>query len=254
MKRTGSLIALGALVALVTAGCGGQKHPLLLPNQPPEVELFAQRMGASAYRLQWVGRDPDGVIDHYLYAMGSPAADSRTAAWTSTTEREHGLSFPARRASPGRAAIAAIEPSVFSVRAVDGRGAMSTPAQVAFFEGALAPQVEIVSPRPNRLISFYFPPSVCIEWKGTAFDDDSTAERVAEYKYKLLTDQTEVTVQTAFVFPDSVRRYYAARGWKGWISTRGRVTSAALRGLTLDKEYVFVITCFDEEGNYDPIF
>src|SRR5207249_9644667 len=78
--------------------------------------------------------------------------------------------------------------------------------------------------------------------------------RVAKYKYKVLTEQTEVTVRTARQFPDSVRRYYAPRGWEGWVSTRGWVTSAALRDLTPDREYVFVITCFDEDGNYDPIF
>src|SRR5207244_1197190 len=101
MKRAAGLILNGVLVI---AGCGGQKNPLLLPNQPPEVELFARRLdhsetGPHAYRLQWVGRDPDGRIDHYLYALGSPGADLRTAPWTATTEREHPLSFPARAAA-----------------------------------------------------------------------------------------------------------------------------------------------------------
>jgi hypothetical protein len=256
MKRGGGFIGLATLTALVAAGCGGHKNPLLLPNQPPEVELFAQRLGPSTYRLQWVGRDPDGSVDHFLYASGSSADDPRAAAWTSTTARERSLSFPARMPSPARASIVAIEPSVFSLRAVDGLGAMSSRAQVAFYEGILAPRVEIVSPRANALVRFSLPTTACIEWTGTAFQDDSTAgrDRVVEYKYKLLTDQTEVTVQTARQDPDSVRRYYAPRNWEGWTSTRGNVTSAVLRDLAPNREYVFVITCFDQDSNYDPIF
>src|SRR6266508_4373578 len=138
MKRTWSLVGLCALAALMAAGCGAQKHSLLLPNQAPEVELFAQRVdpstnGTSTYRLQWVGRDPDGRIDHFLYAAGSPADDPRAATWTSTSAREQALSFPARKPFSARASGEAIEPSLFSVRAVDALGAMSAPAQVAFF-------------------------------------------------------------------------------------------------------------------------
>ena len=259
MKRAGSLIGLATLAALVAAGCGGQKNPLLLPNQPPEVELFAQRVDHSAtgpygYRLQWVGHDPDGRVDHFLYALGSPAEGPRGAAWTSTTARERAVSFPVRMPASGRATGEAIEPSVFSVRAVDRLGAMSSPAQVAFFEGALAPRVEIVSPRPNPLIRSPVSPNFCVEWEGTAFDEDTTAARVAEYKYKLLTSTTEVTVVTARHDPDSVRRYYAPRNWEGWVSRPGPITSAVLQDLILDQDYVFVITCFDRDGDYDPIF
>src|SRR5437899_3326394 len=130
MKRAAGLILNGLIVTLAIAGCGGQKNPLLLPNQPPEVELFARRLdhsgtGPHAYRLQWVGRDPDGRIDHYLYALGSPGENPRTAPWTATSEHEHPVSFPARAAAPARASIAAIEPSIFSVQAVDGLGARS---------------------------------------------------------------------------------------------------------------------------------
>src|SRR6266571_1120720 len=78
MKGRGIVVRLGALTALIAAGCGIQKHSLLLPNQPPEVELFAQRVdqsttGPFTYRFDWAGRDPDGRIDHFLYSVGSPA-------------------------------------------------------------------------------------------------------------------------------------------------------------------------------------
>src|SRR5207247_1489559 len=81
-------------------------------------------------------------------------------------------------AAPARASITPIEPSVFSVQAVDGLGARSAPAEIAFFDGALAPRVEIVSPRPNPLVQLYVPPTACIEWRGTAFEDDTSAARV----------------------------------------------------------------------------
>src|SRR5205823_3908832 len=154
----------------------------------------------------------------------------RTAPWTATTEREHPLSFPARAAAPARVAITPIEPSVFTVQAVDGLGARSAPAEIAFFDGALAPRVEIVSPKPNPLVRLDVAPTLCVEWAGTAFDDDSSAERVTEYKYILLTSTTGVDVATALTNPDSVRRYYAARNWSGWVSKRGSASSTVLRG------------------------
>src|SRR5262245_44565159 len=181
MKQVSGLVVLGALVALVTAGCGGQKNSLLLPNRPPEVELFAQRVGSfangtNAYRLKWVGHDPDGRVDHYMYALGSPRVDLRTATWTATPECQHALSFPARAAAPARASIEGIEPSVFSVLAVDGAGARSTPAQIAFVDGALAPLVRITSPVPSHLTRFYVNPTLCVEWEGTAFADSTGAQ------------------------------------------------------------------------------
>ncbi len=254
------LFGLGALAALAVAGCGGQRNPLLLPNQPPEVELFAQRLdhsaaGPYAYRLQWVAHDPDGRVDHYLYALGSSSADLRTTTWTSTSEREHTLSFPARAAAPARASIAAIEPSVFSVLAVDGAGARSTPARIAFFDGALAPQVRITTPTPNHLAEFFVNPTFCVEWEGTVFGDSTAGNaRVVEYKFTLLTDQTPVTIATARSDPDSVRRYYAPRNWAGWDSLSGHAPGTLLRNLTPDRDYVFVVTCFDNNDNYDPIF
>jgi hypothetical protein len=259
MKRATGLIGPATLAALIAAGCGGNKNPLLVPNEPPEVELFAQRVDHSAsgpyeYRLQWVGRDPDGQVDHYVFAMGSPAEDLRAAAWTATVAREKAMSFPARIAAPVRATGETVEPGIFSVRAVDARGAMSSPAQVAFFDGALAPRVEILSPRPNPLVRYPVSPSFCVEWTGTAFGKDSAATRVAEYKYKVLSSTTEVTAATARQYPDSVRRYYAPRNWVGWVSRPGPITSAILQDLVMDQDYVFVITCFDRDGDYDPIF
>ena len=253
------LIGLGALFAMIASGCG-QKNLLLLPNQPPEVEVFAQRVdgigaGPSAYRLQWSGHDPDGVVANYLYAVGSPADDARTGTWTATTARSHALSFPARAAAPERATLAAREPSVFSVMAVDGAGARSAPARVAFFDGLLAPSVRVTAPAANPLVRYYVTSTVCFEWEGTAFEDSTGASaRIVEYKYIMLTDQTAVTLMTARSQPDSVRRYYAPRNWEGWTSVRGNVTSEVITNLVPDKEYGFVITAFDEAGNYDPIF
>src|SRR5262245_47432895 len=133
MRGRIALTAALALVVVTAAGCGTRMHSLMQPNQAPEVELFAQRVGGTMYRMQWVGHDPDGTIDHYLYALGSPAASEHQSTWTTTVERDHALSFPARIARPARVSFEAIEPSVFSVVAVDGAGAKSLPARLAFF-------------------------------------------------------------------------------------------------------------------------
>jgi hypothetical protein len=261
MTRNAGVAGLAALTVLIAVGCAGQKNPLLLPNQPPEVELFARADGSaggtSSYRLQWTGHDPDGVIDHYAYAVGPPSDDPRSLTWTATSERERAIGFPARAprgARTARASFAAAEPSVFSVIAVDGAGARSAPARVAFLEGELAPRVQVITPPANPLVRYYLPATTCFEWRGTAFDDGGAAARIVEYKYILLSDETAVTIQTARSYPDSVRRYYAPRGWPGWTTLRGNETGIVLRDLPLDEERIFVITCFDEDGDYDPIF
>jgi len=260
MKQSGSPAGLCTLAALVAAGCGAQKHALLPPNQAPEVEIFAQRVdqsttGPYTYRFQWTARDPDGRIERFLCSVGSPADDADASTWTETSARERTLSFPARASSDDEE-CGKTEPTVFSVRAVDAAGTKSAPARVAVFDGAIAPLVEIVSPRPSSLLSYDVGATLCIEWAGTAPDDGGgfSAEEVAQYKFKLLSDTTGVTSSVARTNPDSVRRYYAARDWAGWDSARGRVTSTVLRNLTAGREYVFVISCFDECGNYDPFF
>jgi hypothetical protein len=79
-------------------------------------------------------------------------------------------------------------------------------------------------------------------------------QKPVKYKFKMLTDQTEVTLTTARSKPDSVRRYYAPRYWAGWDSLPGDTTEKQFTGLTPDQEYVFVVVAFDEAGAYSPIF
>jgi hypothetical protein len=96
---------------------------------------------------------------------------------------------------------------------------------------------------------------VCVAWEGQTFEDSTgAAARLVEYKHFLITETTEVPISVARTYPDSIRRYYAPRGWPGWTSERASATGALLEGLVPNHEYLFVITCFDNAGNYDPLF
>ena len=74
--------ALGLAVAAAAAGCGS-KVPILRPNQNlrPVLELTRAPHNEStrfeySYRMNWLGHDPDGRIDHYRYAIDPPAPDA----------------------------------------------------------------------------------------------------------------------------------------------------------------------------------
>ena len=87
--------ALGAasLGALALMGCSTPLRHLLLPNQPPTVRLTAAPIDTTgryfySYILDWVGFDPDGRVDHYLYAVDPPDSAGRDTAWVVTRSNE----------------------------------------------------------------------------------------------------------------------------------------------------------------------
>jgi hypothetical protein len=250
-------IGLAAAAALTALGCGRQDS-LLLPNQPPEVELFTQRLEAATtgpitYRFSWSAHDPDGRVDHFLYSFGTPADNDARRSWEGTSDREKILSF-ARTAPAGDSATgSAIEPRVFTLQAIDGSGARSTAARLALFDDNVAPTVAITDPIPNSLVRYSVNPTVCIEWGGEDLDG-IRSKRPVKYKFKMLTATTEVTLQQANTNPDLVRQYYAPRNWAGWDSTGPSEPHRTYSGLTPNQEYMFVVTGFDEMGAYDPLF
>ena len=257
MRRVRDLVVLAGSLALLVSGCGRLQPSLLQPNQPPEVELFARRLdraatGSVTYRFSWSAHDPDGAVDHFLFSVGPLGEDDATRDLQRTTERRTVLRLPRTAAAGVADAHRSVEPRVFTIQAVDGAGARSAPARVAMFDGNIAPRVRITQPPPNALIRYYLPPTVCFEWTGE--DPDGTTGRPIKYRYKLLTDQTEVSLTTARSKPDSVRRYYAPLNWAGWDSTSAETTHVAFTNLVPDQEYVFVVTCVDEMGDYDPLF
>jgi hypothetical protein len=79
-------------VTVLFAGCDTAPHIASpITNQPPTVRLTAAPVSELksdsvfyAYRINWVGYDPDGRVDHFLYAIDPPSVDRVDSTWTQT--------------------------------------------------------------------------------------------------------------------------------------------------------------------------
>ena len=246
--------------ALVTPGCGKKlSNTLGLPNQPPTVHLTSAPPVSSgalqvSHRMSWTANDPDGRVDHYLIALNPRSVVRVDASWQSVRDQERTLTL--RRATPGalrKDADDGRELTVFAVRAVDDRGAVSDPAYRAMFADNIAPSVRITSPVPNHLITALVRPDIRIRWQGND-PDGSVPSHLAKYKIKLLAEgNPEFPLEVALSDPDSLRRLYAP-AFAGWDSVPGDSLAHTFTGLEISHDYLFAITGFDEAGDYDPVF
>lgn len=274
MKRTLTLAAKAASSVLLLAamGCDGTNPSLpIVLNQKPEVRLTSAPVSSVksdsvyyAYRLNWVGYDPDGRVDHYLYAIDPASVGVVDTTWLTTTRNEEFLLFRARtpdRLTPGLAT--ATELHVFAIRAVDNQGQMSEPTSRAFFSWTEAPEVTITDPSFSNVNVPIVPPSVRIQWQGR--DDDGVfTQKPIKYRFRLFpsgptppdfpfpVNEAEFH-QFMLSHPDSFRKGYAPL-FAGWDSSSADTTEFQYTGLIANKNYYFVVTGFDEAGAYDPVF
>ena len=260
LRRLAAAPALIALTAGLIAATGCNKKPtvpMVSGNQAPTVRITSAPRDTSGRNyyvitINWIGFDPDGRVDHFLYAIDPPKDPGQDTTWTTTTDNTITRSFecplPDRPDSTRSSDF-----HTFVIKAVDNQGTTSPPVSRAFWSFTTAPRVEVRTPRANRLVRYYLPPSVLFQWEG--FDDDGVfTQKPVKYKFKMLTDQTEVTLATARSRPDSVRRYYAPRQWAGWDSLPGDTAQKQFTNLTPEQEYVFCVVAFDEAGAYSPLF
>lgn len=259
-RRAAAVLA--AALMLLAAACARRAKPLVVANQPPEVSLKSSPLpppnaGVVSRLMRWTARDPEGRIDHYLYAADPRALDRVDDGWTRTDETSYVLSVPAHDPATlpsGRRGHR------FVVRAVDAEGALSAPAWVAFADSGMniPPQVQILCPRPSAIwptdqSGASLPPSVRINWDGIDPDGVFTQKPV-KYKYRLFTDNgPDFNLSTIRSDPDSVRRFYAPQ-FADWDSVGGDSTFVAFSNLIMDKSYIFVVVAFDEAGAYSPVF
>ncbi|TMQ66231.1 MAG: hypothetical protein E6K78_06610, partial [Candidatus Eisenbacteria bacterium] len=247
-----------------------------VPNQAPEVRLTQAPVSTTdkyfyAYRMNWVGYDPDGKVDHFLIAVDPARPDSVDGSWQATTKNEQIVFFKASQ--PDTLATAhpdtATDFHVFAVAAVDNNNppGISKPVYRAFFAYNVAPQVTIDSPRPRAGASPAVPPAVRIHWRGVDPDGQFT-QRPVKYKYKLFEtkngDFPEIPNFVSFlgVDPNFLRRKYAPTFGPSakcptcsvWDSTSAETTEVQFTNLVPQRFYMFAVTGFDEAGAYDPLF
>jgi hypothetical protein len=263
------LIFAGALALL--AGCDGGPSPTQLMNQPPTVRLTAAPVSELksdsvfyAYRINWVGYDPDGRVDYFMYAIDPPSVDVVDSTWTRTTLNEQFLLFRARNPdniNTTGGSSTADESHVFAIVAVDNSGKMSVPISRAFFTYTIAPVVEMTDPTAGHLN--IVSPSVHLVWTGRDPDGVFTQKPI-KYKFRLFKSGAPpsdfpfpVSESDFLVFatanPDSVRKGYAPT-FPGWDSTSAETTETQYTNLIPETNYLFIVTGFDEAGAYDPVF
>ena len=249
-----AVVFLFVSLAVGGPGCGRRAGLLLGPNQPPELEIIDARAPASGFgsvRIRWAGRDPDGLISNYLWSLSPLESAWQHREWTATQSTECLLPrMEARAVWWGGRPVR--QPDLFTLRAVDDRGAESAPVRLALFGNNVAPSIVITNPAPSALLTVQSGPSLCISWSGNDPDGVFTQTPV-KYKFRLLRlDDPSTTVY--LVNPDSLRRTAVETNWAGWDSTSAETTFAPFTNLTPNVGYLFVVNGFDELGDYDPIF
>jgi len=287
--RGAALVAVLALLAGVASGCNKKIHLPTVVGQRPFLRLSAapiDTLGPDGrkvsyvyhYKMDWVGYDPDGRIDHYLYTIdppGSPGGgvdgDSTECGkpvggdttWCTTKLNEREIFF---RAAVPPDTVNRIEPHAseihtFVIKAVDNSGLESEPVYRSFFSDTQAPTVQIDSPRPSATDYQLITPFVNIRWHGNDPDGVFT-QRPIKYKFKMFkdtdaifsspanqTDQFDLARQQ----PELLRKFFAP-GFAGWDSSSADTTFATYSSLVPQSRYMFVVVGFDEAGAYSPVW
>lgn len=267
-----TLAALAFAVAL--GGCSKSLSTNPIPNQPPTVRLTHAPVSSTsrevyAYRMDWVGYDPDGRVDHFLYAVDPKDEDVPDSAWVSTKKNEEIIYFrapiPDEPVPTGNAY--ASEFHVFAIRAVDNQGMQSKSVVRAFYAYTAAPIISIQTPAPNQ-DGQIVTPSVRINWAGT--DPDGITGKPVEYKFRLFPTHNPdfpgiadfIQFATSPATRDSFRHLYApAFGpstkcptCTAWDSLPSDSTDVQYTDLVPKQQYLFVVSGFDDAGAYDPIW
>jgi hypothetical protein len=260
-----ALLAVAAL-AFAAASCGTKLIPMPVTNLLPEVRLTSAPIDTTSQNfysvtLNWIGHDPDGRVDHYLYAIDPPEEGSgQDTAWVLTRENERRQTFSASKTGPAPDTLRSRDFHTFVIAAVDDDGAMGPRVHRDFYAYTAAPTVQIESPRPNRLLTPVLTPAVRITWSGDDPDGVFTT-RPVRYRYRLFNLSNDLLpggepAKEIAEKPWLIRAYYAPdfAASENWIQTSAETTFVQFTNLNPGSEYMFVVTAFDEAGAHTPTF
>src|SRR5262249_3506484 len=90
---------------LAVTGCSKSLKNTLIPNIPPTVRLTSAPYDTTnryfyAYKLDWIGNDPDGRVDYFLYSIDPDLNNTGKISWTKTTKNEQIIFFRATSPDP----------------------------------------------------------------------------------------------------------------------------------------------------------
>jgi len=255
-SRVAPVIAtvLAALTAVAVGGCSKKLTHFLVQNQAPTVRLTSAPYDTTSryfysYRLNWLGNDPDGKVDHFVYWVDG----GKTLPRTITTNNEQIVQFPSTRpdSTGGTTEDRSSDFHTFSIEAIDNEGDSSEVESRSFFSYTVAPTVRILSPSPSHLGQTYTTPAILITWTGND-PDGQRSNKPVKYKFKLFEPGGSLPLDLA-ANGDSVR-VHSAPYFFGWDSSSTDTTSRQYTNLSPSTDYVFVVVAFDEAGAYSPIF
>jgi hypothetical protein len=251
MNRRRTLRACGPIVALLLAGACSKVTPFVeLPNQLPTVEITSAPapggvIGNYSYDIRWAGRDADGRIDHFLYAVDPPSQAGSDTAWTATALNRRVFVFSADSLPSDSSPVARRFHTVV-VKAVDDRAGVSAPAWVSFTASTLLPTLRIQSPQANKLLLASVGPDFHVSW--LADDPDGRTSHVpAQIRFRLFGASSSPGVLDIRMNPDTLLKLYAPT-FAGWDSLPGSATGADIHGLQPGTTYLLAVVAIDEAG------
>lgn len=244
-------------VALTMLGACGRLDPItLLPNQPPTVEFTSapaasSTIGNYSYDLRWAGRDSDGRIEYFQYAIDPPGRPGTDTVWTTTRLNRHVFTFSADSLTAPGSTIARRYHTVV-LRAFDDRGGASAPVWISFTASNILPSIKVTSPQASKLLAASVAPDFHVTWIAEDPDGRSTHVPVS-IRYRLIGPSTVPNVETVVLFPDTLMTL-AAPEFTGWDSLPGSATGLDLHGLQPNVTYLLAVVAFDEAGAFSAPF
>lgn len=273
----GPLAAVLGLLALAgISGCDTKNEGAMAPNLAPTVRLThapisSQSREKYSYRMNWIGYDPDGKIDYFVYKIDPQDPDAIDSTWTQTTRNEEIIDFDAGTPEEpinhnATAPVIASAPHTFAIAAVDNQGMRSPTVYRAFFSTTVAPFVVVESPRPSKSSEALVTPSVRITYNGT--DPDGPTGKPERYVFRLFGRKNPDFpgigdfISFATGQPDSFRKLYAPTFGPSehcptcteWQESPADTNEVQYTNLIPLQQYLFVATGFDAAGAYDPLF
>ena len=239
-----------ALVLLVVGACAKVASLATPPNQPPTVALTSapapgSTIGNYSYDIRWAGRDVDGHIDHFLYAVDPPGRSGSDTAWTATSLNRKVFVFSAD-SLPSDSALFARRFHTVVVKAVDDRGGVSPAVWVSFTATTVLPTLKVTSPQASKVLIPTVAPDFHVSWL-TDDPDGRGTHTPATIRFMLFGQSSVPSVLDIQLNPDTLMKLYAPR-FAGWDSLPGSAQGVDIRGLQSGQAYLLAAVAIDEAG------